>query len=288
MRERKRIAAVVPVGPKDTQDVFDTLASMLYYLESPRIIIVVDDTGEPADFARRARGLSPDIVVLAAPPRSPGGFGGLWGKIAAGYQWLLERYEPEVILRLDVDALIIGQGIEERAAREFGKDPKTGLLGSYRIGPDGGLRDWSWPARRLDIEVGVRGIAHASRRKRLRELRTLARQHGYVEGEHALGGSYIHSLNAADGIYARGWFNQPALVSSKLGEDHLMALITVAAGYRIADFGRPEDPMALKWKGLPSHPSELMAQEKLITHSVRSWESLRESEIRAIFKSVRV
>jgi hypothetical protein len=288
MRERKRIAAVVPVGPKDAEDAFDTLASMLYYLDSPRIIVVVDDTGKRTDFVEQARELSPDIVVLPAPPRSTGGFGGLWSKIAAGYQWLLERYEPDMILRLDVDALVIGPGIEEHAAREFGKDPKVGLLGSYRIGPDGGLRDWSWPARRLDIEAGLRGLPYLSRRKHLRELIALARQHGYVDGEHALGGSYIHSLKAADDIYSKGWFKQSYFATSKLGEDHIMALITVAAGYRIADFGRPEDPMALKWKGLPSHPVELIANEKLITHSVRSWESLRESEIRGIFKAARV
>jgi hypothetical protein len=288
MRERKRIAAVVPVGPKDAEDAFDTLASMLYYLDSPRIIVVVDDTGPRTDFARQARELSPDIVVLPAPEHSVGGFGGLWSKIAAGYAWLLERYEPDVVLRLDVDALVIGPGIEVQAAREFSEDPNVGLLGSYRIGPDGGLRDWSWPARRLDIEVGFRGIPYPSRRKHLRELIALARRHGYVNGEHALGGSYIHSLKAADDIHAKGWFNQPYLATSKLGEDHIMALITVAAGYRIADFGRPADPMALKWRGLPSHPDELIANEKLITHSVRSWDSLKESEIRGIFKAARL
>jgi hypothetical protein len=288
MRERVRIAAVVPVGPKDAEDAFDTLASMLYYLASPRIIVVVDDTGSRTDFASQARELSPDVVVLPAPRHSPGGFGGLWAKIAAGYQWLLERYQPDVVLRLDVDALVIGPGIEKHAAEAFAKDPKVGLLGSYRIGPDGGLRDWSWPARRLDIEAGLRGIQYPSRRKQLRKLMAQATRHGYVKGEHALGGSYIHSLKAADEIYAKGWFKQPQFTTSKLGEDHIMALITVAAGYHIADFGRPEDPMALKWKGLPSHPDELIAKDKLITHSVRYWENLEESDIRGIFKAARV
>ena len=75
--------------------------------------------------------------MLPAPPRAPGGFGGLWVKIASGYQWLLERYHLDIILRLDADALIIGAGLEECAAREFAENPEVGLLGSYRIDPNG-------------------------------------------------------------------------------------------------------------------------------------------------------
>jgi hypothetical protein len=289
VRERKRIGVVLPVGPKDAEPALDTLASVLYYIDQSRIIVVVDDTVGCPDFEQRVHKLSPEIVVLPAPPRAPGGFGGLWVKIATGYQWLLERYEPSIILRLDVDALIIGSGIEECAAQEFEKDPKVGLLGSYRIGPDGGLRDWSWGARRLRTETaGVRGLLYPSSRRRLRELLALARQHDYIDGEQPLGGSYIHSLRAADDICAKGWFSQPCLAASKLGEDHLMGLITVAAGYRIADFGRPEDPLALRWRGLPAHPEDLLANKKLITHSVRYWQSMKEDEIRGIFRAARV
>jgi hypothetical protein len=67
-----------------------------------------------------------------------------------------------------------------------------------------------------------------------------------------------------------------------------MGLLTVAAGYHIADFGRPADPIALAWKGLPAHPEELLARKKLVTHSVRSWESLEESQIRNFFREARV
>ena len=41
-----------------------------------------------------------------------------------------------------------------------------------------------------------------------------------------------------------------------------MGLVTVAAGYHIADFGRPEDPMALEWKHLPDHPDKLLCQRE--------------------------
>jgi hypothetical protein len=287
VRERRRIGVVLPVGPKDTEAALDTLASALHYLDESRIIVVVDDSGRHAEFAARVRDLSSEIVVVPAPPNAPGGFGGLWVKIATGYKWLLERYHPDIVLRLDADALIIGAGLEERATREFAENPGAGLLGSYRTDPNGKPRDWSWAARRLNIETGVRGLRHPRRRRRLRLFAALAGQHGYVDGEHVLGGGYIHSFEAADDIYARGWFSQPCFSTSRLGEDHIMGLLAVAAGYRIADFARPEDPMAVKWRGLPSHPDELLANKKLVTHSVRSWGTLGEAEIRAIFRTAR-
>ncbi len=125
------------------------------------------------------------------------------------------------------------------------------------------------------------------RRARLRKYLNLARAHGYVDGEHALGGAYIHSYEAASSLYRNGWLDQPLLASSKLGEDQIMALLTRAAGWRIADFGGPEDPMALKWRGLPAHPDDLLARRKLITHSVRGWNDLTEPEIRQTFAQAR-
>jgi len=287
VREQRRIGVVLPVGPSDSEAALDTLASALYYLDPSRIIVVVDDTGGGPGFGQRVTELSPDIVVLPSPPRCPGGLGGLWVKIAAGYQWILQRYAPDVILRLDADALIIGSGIEECAAREFDQDPWLGLLGSYRIGSDGGSRDWSWPAWRVRAEAGLRGLRYPVRWLRLREFLALAERHGYTDGEHVLGGAYIHSFAAAGDIYARGWFDQPSLATSKLGEDQIMGLLTVAAGYRMTDFGGPDDPMALRWRGLPAHPEELLATKKLVTHSVRSWENMKEAEIRGIFRAAR-
>jgi hypothetical protein len=275
------------VGPNDSEAAFDTLASALYYLDPSRIIVVIDDTGGAPGFGQRVSELSHDIVVLPSPPRSSGGLGGLWVKIAVGYQWLLQRYKPEIILRLDVDALIIGSGIEEHATREFDQDPKVGLLGSWRTDASGTPRDWSWVAWRLHSEAGLRGLRYPSRWQRLRQLLAVAKQHDYVDGEHVLGGSYIHSFRAADDMCARGWFDQPYFATSLLGEDHIMSLLTVAAGYRIADFGGPEDPLALKWRGLPAHPEELLANKKLVTHSVRSWENMTEDEIRGIFRGAR-
>jgi hypothetical protein len=285
MKRRVGLAVIVPAGPGD--DVADTLASVIHYTVPSRIVVVVDDTRARAEKPGRIGGPWPDTVVLPAPSGAPGGHGGLWVKLAAAYRWILDRYEPRIILRLDADALVIGSGLEKEAERAFSRNPAVGMLGSYRTGPDGGLRDTSWASRELRIETGLRGLLHPKRRSTLRQCRQAARRHGYIDGESALGGAYIHRYEAAKSIDKRGWFNQPWLASSKLGEDHIMALLTMAAGYRIGDFGGPADPLALTWRGLPAHPADLLAAGKLVTHSVRSWPGLTEQQIRDTFARAR-
>jgi hypothetical protein len=280
-----RIAVVIPAGPRD--DVADTLASVVEYTDPSRIIVVVDDTGALAQTSAQARDLSEDIAVIGAPPGAPGAYGGLWVKLAAGYTWVLERFRPRIILRMDADALMLGTGIEAAAERYFARDRSIGMLGSYRIDSGGEPRDFSPAARTLRAEEGLHGLVHPRCRSRVRHYARLARRNGYVPGEHALGAAYIHSYQAAWGIHRGGWFREPRLAPASLGEDHLMALLTIAAGFRIGDFGGPADPLALRWRGLPAHPSELLAGGKLVTHSVRSWGDLTERQIRSIFAEAR-
>jgi hypothetical protein len=278
-----RVAVIIPAGPRD--DVADTVASVVQYTDPSRVILVINDTGQAG--SGQLRGLDRDIVVIPAPDTVAGALGGLWVKVAAGYAWVLERFRPGIILRMDADAMMLGAGIEAAAEKAFADDPGTGLLGSYRIGPDGHHRDFSPVARILRAEEGPRGLLHPRCRSRVRYYAELARQHGYTAGEHALGSAYLHSYQAASRLHGNGWLNQPRLGHSKLGDDHLMSLLTVAAGFRIGNFGGPADPLALKWRGLPAHPRELLEGGKLITHSVRSWGDLTERQIRAIFAEAR-
>ena len=282
--EPVRLAVIIPAGPRD--DILDTLASVVQYTDPSRVILVVDDAKALAT-DRRIQKLSGDISIISAPAGAPGSHGGLWVKLAAGYRWVLDGFTPQIILRLDADALMLGTGIEAAAEQAFTADPRVGLLGSYRLGPDGGTRDFSPAARALRSETGLRGLARPRRWSGLRSYVRLARKAGYLHGEHALGGAYIHSFGAARALYGRGWLNQPWLATSKLGEDVIMALLTKAAGFTIGDFGGPGDPMALRWRGLPAHPTDLLAAGKLVTHSVRSWGNSAEPEIRAIFAQAR-
>jgi hypothetical protein len=287
MTTKVRIAVIVPAGPKD--DALDTLASIVAYTAEPRVILVIDDARrfEGAD-GDRLRRLSADLVVLPAAPGAPGLHGGLMVKMAAAYRWLLERYEPQLVMRMDTDAVMLGPGIEDRAERAFAANPGAGLLGAYRIGPDGGCRDFSWAARQVRLAAGAPGLIHPRRRQVLRSWLRAARGNGYVDGEHVLGGAFVHSYAAVSALRQGGFLDTAGLFRrSPLGDDHLLSLMTIAAGYRLLDFGGPDSPMALTWLGLPAHPADLLARGKLVTHSARYWDTLGEPEIRAIFAAAR-
>lgn len=281
--DQPALAVVVPAGPAD--DVHDTVESILHFTEAPRRIVVVDDSGH--NLARSLEAMSSDVFVLPAPAAPPGTLGTLWIKIAVAYRNLLSSFAFDVLLRLDTDALLIGPHIAKLACDRFAANERVGMLGSYRIGPDGAARSWADPAATLRRECGLRGMDRPAMRSVLRSLRTAALANGYVDGEHALGGAFVHSRAAVLAMADRGWLDLPALERSHLGDDHLFSLITRAAGYRIGDFGGPDDPLALRWKGLPAAPSHLLAHGKVVTHSVRFWQDMGEAEIRSIFAASR-
>jgi hypothetical protein len=278
-------AVVMPVGPHD--EALDSVRSVLHYIARPRAVVLVDDAQGRVDLAAAAA-LSDDVHVLPAPAGAAGAQGGLWVKLAAGYRRALEVCAFDVLLRIDADALVIGAGVEAAARERFRADPRVGLLGSYRIGPDGGVRDWTPAARVLRRETGLVGWLRDPRlRALLRQLRARAAANAYQAGEHPLGGAYIHAGAAVRAMQAHGWLDLPLLAHSGMGEDHLFSLLTVAAGFRIADFGGPDDPLAVRWRGLPAHPSQLLAEGKLVTHSVRFWDDLDEAAIRRLFAAAR-
>ncbi|MCU1495360.1 MAG: hypothetical protein JWO62_3124 [Acidimicrobiaceae bacterium] len=279
-----RTAVVIPAGPRD--DIADTVDSVLVNIAHPRHIVLVDDThGQRPELEelRRVR----DITVLDAPRGAPGGFGGLWVKIATGYRHLAEHFAPQLVLRLDTDALVLAPGFEQEALDLFARDDRIGLLGSYRIDALGGRRDFTPAARILAHETGPLGLRSPALRRQLRSLTALANAHGYEAGEHCLGGAYVHSGAALRALNARGWLDQPLLARSRAGEDHLMGLLTRAAGFSIHDFGGPDDPFALRWRGMPYSPELLHEKGKLVTHSVRGQGSTDEARIRSYFAALR-
>lgn len=274
---QSKMIVVVPAGPKD--DAADTLRSVLCYTDA-EMILVVDDT--------HGRGIGledPRIVVFTPPGSPPGPFGGLWAKLAAAYRYAVDHADFDILLRLDTDALILGPGIAEAAAGRFAGDPEVGTLGAYRVGPDGNSRDWGPAAKMVNAELGLRGMRHPAVRRRVRSL--VAAAPDYVPGEHALGGALLLRGDMVRIWADRGMLDYPELGESLMGEDHLFGLLTLAAGYRIADFSSPADPLAVRWLGLPAAPAELLATSKLVTHSVRSWGDMQEAEIREFFASRR-
>lgn len=277
------LAVVIPAGPAD--DIGDTVDSVLTFTSPPRVVIVVDDTGRPA--TRELAGRSPDVRILSSSGRTVGLRGRLWGNVATAIRWAVHHCAFDVLLRMDADAVMLGPGIASSALDRFAADPTVGLLGSSRTGMLGGRRDWSWAAAALGRECGLVGLRRPALRRTLRRVRSQASANGYTPGEHPLGAACLLSAAAARALDQQGLLELPELDGSRLGDDHLLGLLTMAAGYRIGDFAGPDDPLALDWKCLPASPGELLARHKLVAHSVRRWEGLGEREIRAYFAAAR-
>lgn len=278
-----RLVVVMPVGPGE--DPSDTLASIRAYADPSRAVVLVDDTGSEGLAASVAG--DADVHVVPAPAGAFGGWGGLWVKIAAGHAYACAHWRFDLLLRMDTDALLIGPGLEDAALRRFAEEPSLGLLGAYRTGPDGDPRDFAAAAATLRAETGWRGWRNPRLRARLRGLVDRATTNGYRHGEHALGGAYLQTGAAVRSLVSRGLLDMPEIAASHLGEDQVFALLTVAAGYGIGDFSRPGDPMALRWRGLPASPEDLLAGPALITHSVRFHGDRDEADIRAVFAAAR-
>ena len=269
-------AVVIPDSGRD--DLGDTVASVQVYLPGA-VVVVVDD--RPAPAPRRDFGVG--SVVLPALPYPRNAYGGLWLKECYAFRWVLANLATDYVLRLDSDALLIGPGLERTVVDRFAAEPALGVLGAYRLGRDGGTRDFGPAARAIMSEAGLPGLSRPACRRALRELLSAARGNGYELGEHTLGA--VNALRPA--MLARcqdmGWLSAEALAPSKLGEDWLIGMVARAAGYAIGELGGPGGPVALAWKGLPAAPEELLETGALATHSVRCWRERSEAEIRSYF-----
>ena len=72
-----------------------------------------------------------------------------------------------------------------------------------------------------------------------------------------------------------------------MGEDHFLGLATRAVGMRTGDFALDGAPLAVRWRGLPGEPADLLNQGKLVVHSVKSYGEFDGEAARARFRAAR-
>lgn len=270
-----RVVVVIPAGPRD--DIEDTLRSVVRYSGPERVVVIDDTKGRGIDFSHEKL----TIIPAAADSSRFSTYGQLFVSLSAAYRQVVETIEFDMLLRLDADALLLGEGLFEAAWRRFDEAPRVGVLGAYQIGPDGGARNWM-PARRIiEAECGLHGLQRPKARKVLRRL--VSSTETYIPGEHVLGAAAFYRRDIMQAMYERGLLSLPDLVMSKVPEDHLFGLLAAATGFSTADFSGPDDPMAVRQRGLPASPDNLVKAGKLVTHSVRSWQEMDEQMIRDYF-----
>lgn len=281
---------VMPVGPNEAPASYrDTLESIAAFAERSTRVLVLDDTRRP-DFRESLAGLDVPIDVLRGPGAS-GLYGGFSMLVCRGLSHAAGPMGADQVLRMDSDAVMTASGLEAATRAAFRAAPQVGALGSFRTAATGAARSFGPAVQLLDRDLSRQGLRHPTWAVNLRSILSVARRHGYEPGEHALGAAQMFSRPLLLALSRRGWISSRGAPrgagSSRLGDDHLLGLLVRAAGFETADFGRPGDPIAVSWRGLPGAPEDLVAAGAMVVHSVKDWNDQREADVRARLRLLR-
>lgn len=277
---------VIPVGPNtDVAFLNDTVQSVFDYCRPDSKVALIDNTREGLDGDAIHRGGEVHFIRCAVDPDANPLYGGLYVNLSKAWRIVLDAYDFDTVLRLDDDALLIGSGADDEAIAYFALHPDVGCLGSYRVTCAGSKRDFTPARNALRAETSVVGaIRNFPRSQFLRRVRDMARHNGYVDGEHCLGAATFYSRACLERFERLGFLDRVELRNSRLGEDHIFGMMVRAAGFRMDDFATEGKPLGLAWKGLPASPAILLAMEKKIVHSVKSFGDWDQRAIRAEFR----
>ncbi len=257
-RERVRAVYLVLCGPGTLDDLSELIDSIHVYDGDGTRVLVVEDATSDVRWPQ-VRELHPGVVVVHArwptggPPR-------LSPPLALGYREALERYDFDVVCKLDTDALLTGSGLTERAVEAFAADPSIGMLGTVGVRADGSREDYSYDRWVLE---------HERRWSRVVRSRLARAQAAAYDGAKVHGGVYLISRAALEALNAVGDLDIEPPWWSQIGEDLWFTLGVTAAGLRIASWGAPGEPTASASKWLPVPLNELDARDLLAVHSVR-------------------
>lgn len=279
---------LMPIGPNSSiANIQDTINSISAFSTQNSVLVLVDETRSGLKKSQLSDHMA--ISICRADPAT--GYsvrGRLYTNLSKAIRTVVENYNFDVLLRMDDDALMIGEGAQSDAAKAFALDPSIGALGSFRQTCLGYRRDFRPAARRLAFESSWLGMMKSPRlARRLRQIRKIALTNGYEPGEHSLGAACFYSHAALVAMLDAGFLGCKDLSTTSLCDDQLFGLLVVAAGFRSSDFARAGEPLGLTWQGLPASPSKLVQMNKKIVHSVKSHNGRDEANLRADFARLR-
>ncbi len=280
------VIVVIPIGPGSSIDfTADTIQSFIFYAGSPYKIVLADDSQE--GIGSRLQEIFPEADVITTK-KAMGGWAGLYITLSLAYRHAVEKYAFKVLLKLDTDALVIGEAPERDLIHFYQQNPAVGMAGQYRTDYDGKPWNIEWPRRRI-----INGTSTWKFFRRpfsnwmLRKVYKQALGHGYRAGENVFGGAYSMSAALLYKLEEAGLLPEHKLGKVNLGEDHLFSLLAKAVGFQLDSLAGNGMPFGCAWKGLPVSPQQLITDKRKIIHSVRYWQKLDEQQIRTYFSEKR-
>ena len=112
------LIVVMPVGPgNNIGRAIDTIKSIEHYTTDNRSIILLDDSKTDAGYY--ISDIFPGLKVIKNHISGSGPKGRLYVGIADVFNYVLEHYKFDILLRIDTDSLIIGPYPEKDAMSYF-------------------------------------------------------------------------------------------------------------------------------------------------------------------------
>src|SRR5258708_20128794 len=126
MKKPIKLIVIMTVGPLDEaryrfDDLIDTINSITCYTTPKRQIIIQDNTQQ--NIGPLLEKYFPELIVIRSP-QNYGISGGLYKSESMSLLYTHATFTSQIILRMDMDALLTGWGLEDDAFAYFRKHPK--------------------------------------------------------------------------------------------------------------------------------------------------------------------
>lgn len=255
---------VIPVGPGAGAEALDTLESVQMWFPADHQVVLVDDLTHDGTWEQLQPAAADGRVHLRRNPRHHG-WAGLSHTLAAAFRWAAAQYDTPFVLKLDSDALITGPGLVDDITAFMDRNPALGMFGRHLINVDGTIKSFAMLTDAVRIELG----RPAGERPWWEPICEVATDKGWARGENVFGGAYVLTTPCVQAMDAAGYLDPDwDTWRSSMSEDVYFTMCTVAAGFGRGQFGVPNGPMALAWRGLPCSPAEILERGWSVVHSV--------------------
>lgn len=290
-------------GEREVERVRDLVESLETFEGGNYHLVLVDDQPGPARFNRAVPDTVRDRFTEIKNPRNGRGSGWAAGcavAVLAGLHELTKRALPfEFAVKLDTDALVI-RPFSQALSRQFASHPEVGMIGTIRdpslpergdetVRPLGRALDkllkqfTVWRATKCG-GVTVQ-IAFWGRFRLIRDTIRHAFINGFRVGEHCYGGGYALSHACVRALHARSLLARPCVwLPTPLVEDMIVSMCVKSVDLALQDGSGREEPFAIRFRGLPDRPENLLARGHSIIHSVKDFGDLKEADVRAYFR----
>jgi hypothetical protein len=312
---------LVLVGPSehDIDRLTDLLDSVVCYEPDVECVLIDDGVDDRTSRIEALAGGRLPATVLRHPrrgrdaPRS----GALTMGVLTGLAAVQERQDVEFVLKIDLDALVIGP-FHQQISAFLRAHPDAGVLGCLGETCDRSVAAFQHCFRRPSPFADALGLLDAWPPERVSERQTIPVVHpvlGAVEvtmeeyhavrtlgprwaqaaangqrtAEYCQGGAYAVSAELLRRMRAASMLDDARvwLPIGFFGEDDVIGMYAFATGLRLYDFSNDREPFGIRWRGLPFPPAELVARGYALIHSVKQDDRYTEADIRAFFAEQR-